>query len=156
MTTAKDTMTQLEELWENAEPGPFEEDDTIIVRHADGGDYSIRAKAGYSADMDHIRVIERAKPKAPEWEAVVASCVRSESHKREVYFRTWHGEWESETWGVGADELVDPVPLVEMPSREDLLAAFEEGWDAWRSDEECMKGADTHRADAVLRLLERR
>lgn len=156
MTIANDIVTQLEELWKNAEPGPFGEGDTIIIRHAAGGDYSIRAKAGYSDDVEHIRVIERAKPKAPGWEAVVASHLHSDDHKREVYFRTTHGGWESETRLTYADELVDPVPLVEMPSREDLLAAFEEGWQAWRSDETCMKGADSHRADAVLRLLERR
>lgn len=156
MTTANDIVTQLEELWENAEPGPFGEDDTIIVRHADGGDYNIRAKAGYSADMEHIRTLERAKPKPPEWEAVAASHALSECHKREVYFRSVYGGWVSESWVAEDDDLVDPVPLVEMPSREDLLAAFEEGWQAWRGDEMCMNGADSHRADAVLELLKRR
>lgn len=100
-----------------------------------------------------------AKPKAPEWEAVVASRIDGlgeHIEAREVYYLTDSGRWESETYFADADELVDPVPLVELPEREEILAALREGWDAWGHDEEALGGADGHRADAVLKLLKRR
>ena len=122
MTTATDILTQLEELWEAAEPGPFRQGDTIIV-HRHNGEYGIRPRAGYDSEgakFSHVRVLERAKPKRHEWEAVVASYVHSESHQREVYFRIEGGAWESNTHVALDDELVDPVPLVELPERDVL------------------------------------
>lgn len=133
MTTATDILTQLEELWEAAEPGPFRQGDTIIV-HRHNGEYGIRPRAGYDSEgakFSHVRVLERAKPKRPEWEAVVASYVHSESHQREVYFRIEDGAWESNTHVALDDELVDPVPLVELPTEEELLAAVVEGMEGW-------------------------
>ena len=156
MTIASDTLARLEELWKNAESVQPQAGDAYIRR-------AVRDEISYEVGVAErpilsreYRILERAKPKAPEWEAVVASGLQYETHKREVYFRTTYGAWESESGIIAAGDLVDPVPLVEMPSREGLLAAFEEGWQAWRGDEMCMNGADSHRADAVLRLLERR
>jgi len=124
MSTATDILARLEELWESAEPGPTREGDAIIFRYGEG-DFKIEPCAGMAWDSrDHVRTLERAKPKAPEWEAVVASYLHSDDHKREVYFRTTHGGWESETRLTYADELVDPVPLVEMPEREALVGAI--------------------------------
>ena len=149
MTTATDILTQLEELWEGAEPGPFEAEDAIILKYADGT-YAFRSRAGYRDETERIRVIERAKPRAPEWEAVVASYVWSESHRREVYFRIEGGAWESNTHVALDDELVDPVPLVEMPEREALADALEKpyyaqgGW-SWPGSYPLV--------DAVLELL---
>ena len=147
MTTATDTLAQLEELWETAEPGPFRQGDTIII-HRHNGEYGIRPRAGYDSEgakFGHIRVLERAKPKRPEWEAVVASYVHSESHQREVYFRI-EGALESNTHVALDDELVDPVPLVELPERSDLHELFRrQCLDGW-------PGAGVL-ADAVLELL---
>ena len=111
MTTATDTLAQLEELWESAEPGPFRQGDTIII-HRPNGEYGIRPRAGYDsagAKFRHVRVLERAKSKRPEWEAVEASYVHSESHQREVYFRIERA-WESNPHVALYAELVAPVP----------------------------------------------
>ena len=156
MTTASDTLAQLEELWESAESAQPQVGDAYIRRAVrDEISYEVGVAERPILSRDY-RILERAKPKAPEWEAVVASGLHYETHKREVYFRNTYGVWESESGIIAADDLVDPVPLVEMPSREDLLAAFEEAWDAWMRDEEALGGADGHRSDAVLKLLERR
>lgn len=148
MTTATDTLAQLEELWESAEPGPFEQGDTLII-HRHDGEYGIRPRAGYDSEgakFGHIRVLERAKPKAPEWEAVVASYIHDEEHVRNVFARTEHGGWESHDYYLTADQLVDPVPLVELPEREEVLRAVVEGMKDW-----AFLGGDV--ADAVLELL---
>lgn len=148
MTTATDILTQLEELWEAAEPGPFRQGDTIIV-HRHNGEYGIRPRAGYDSEgakFSHVRVLERAKPKRPEWEAVVASYVHDEEHVRNVFARTEHGGWESHDYYLTADQLVDPVPLVELPEREEVLRAVVEGMKDW-----AFLGGDV--ADAVLELL---
>ena len=122
MTTATDIQKQLEEAWESAEPGPFGADDAIIIQRP-SGEYSVRPHAGYDsegAEVSRIRVLERAKPKAPEWEAVVASYIHDEEHLREAFVRTASGSWESPTRYLLPDELVDPVPLVELPERDVL------------------------------------
>lgn len=159
MTTASDTMTQLEELWESAEIAQPEAGDAYIRR-------AVRDEISYEVGVAErpilardYRVLERAKPKAPEWEAVVASRIDGlgkHIETREVYYLTDGGRWESETYFADADEFVDPVPLVELPERKDLLAAFKEGWGTWMHDEEALGDADGHRADAVLKLLKRR
>ena len=149
MTTATDILTQLEELWEGAEPGPFEADDSIIISHTDGT-FTVRERAGYDGESDSHRAIERAKPKAPEWEAVVASHIEDEEHRRQVFARNDWGKWESATQYATTDELVDPVPLVEMPEREALADALEKpyyaqgGW-SWPGSYPLV--------DAVLELL---
>ena len=127
MTTATDIQKQLEEAWESAEPGPFGADDAIIIQRP-SGEYSVRPHAGYDsegAEVSRIRVLERAKPKAPEWEAVVASYIHDEEHLREAFVRTASGSWESPTRYLLPDELVDPVPLVDLPERGALVEALE-------------------------------
>lgn len=148
MTTATEILTELKELWETAEPGPFGVGDTLIIQYS-GGEYAVHPSVGYDSEgatVDHIRVLERAEPKAPEWEAVVASYVWSGDHRREVYHRIEDGAWESNTHIALDDELVDPVPLVELPERSDLHELFRRqclgGW----------PGAGVL-ADAVLELL---
>ena len=155
MSNVNDILDQLQKEWDRAEEAPFEERDSVIVKTGLSS-YSIRREAGYSSEgetIPHVRVIERAKPKAPEWEAVVASYVHSELHQREVYFRIEDGAWESNTHIALDDELVDPVPLVEMPGREELEEALVRGYDAWAQDLESEGGADPHRIDALLELL---
>ena len=149
MTTATDILTELKELWEGAEPAPYGADDAIIIQYATG-EYSVRRRAGYDSEgvkLDHVRILERAKPKAPEWEAVVASYTEDEEHRRQVFTRNDWGKWESTHWYTEADELVDPVPLVELPEREALARAI-----AGSIDEE---PGNFHLipADAVLELL---
>lgn len=155
MTTATDILSRLEELWENAEPGPFEAEDAVILRYTDGT-YAFRPRAGYDGEKEAIRALGRAKPKAPEWEAVVASYIGDEEHKREVFFRTPRGSWESVTRYVDDPDLVDPVPLVELPEREELADAIVRGWTARRMGEGSPSPRGSHEADAVLELLKRR
>ena len=154
MTTANDTLAQLEELWESAESAQPQVGDAYIRRAVrDEISYEVGVAERPILSRDY-RVLERAKPERPR--AVVATTVLDPAGRREVYTESPHGHWESPYCRMEPDELVDPVPLVEMPSREDLLAAFEEAWDAWMRDEEALGGADGHRADAVLELLEGR
>ena len=151
MTTATDILTQLEELWEAAEPGPFEQGDTIII-HRHNGEYGIRPRAGYDSEderLGHIRILERAKPKRPEWEAVVASNIADKEHLRDVFVRTEAGNWESPMHFLHADELVDPVPLVELPERMELREKF---LDLWADNGGEWPGSYAL-ADAVLELL---
>ena len=151
MTTATDILTQLEELLESAEPGPFRQGDTIIV-HRHNGEYGIRPRAGYDSEgakFSHVRVLERAKPKRPEWEAVVASNIADKEHVRDVFVRTEAGNWESPTYLLHADELVDPVPLVELPERVELR---EKLLDLWADNGGEWPGSYAL-ADAVLELL---
>ena len=146
-----DILTQLEELWEAAEPGPFRQGDTIIV-HRHNGEYGIRPRAGYDSEgakFSHVRVLERAKPKRPEWEAVVASNIADKEHVRDVFVRTEAGNWESPTYLLHADELVDPVPLVELPERVELR---EKLLDLWADNGGEWPGSYAL-ADAVLELL---
>ena len=149
MTTANDIQAQLNELWESAEPGPFGVDDAIIFKYADGT-YAFRPRAGYDDEKDYARVVERAKPKAPEWEAVVASYIHDEEHRRQVFARAGNDCWESPDYYLLDGELVDPVPLVEMPEREALADALEKpyyaqgGW-SWPGSSPLV--------DAVLELL---
>lgn len=148
MSTATDILARLEELWESAEPGPTREGDAIIFRYGEG-DFKIEPCAGMARDSrDHVRTLERAKPKAPEWEAVVASYIEDEENRRQVFAKTPAGNWESHTRYVHADELVDPVPLVEMPEREALVGAIRSASPTvWPLEGGAL-------ADAVLELLE--
>ena len=151
MTTATDIQKQLEEAWESAEPGPFGADDAIIIQRP-SGEYSVRPHAGYDsegAEVSRIRVLERAKPKRPEWEAVVASNIADKEHVRDVFVRTEAGDWESPTYLLHADELVDPVPLVELPERVELR---EKLLDLWADNGGEWPGSYAL-ADAVLELL---
>ena len=150
MTTATDILTQLEEAWENAERATPQEGDTYISYNATGdGTYTVGV-AQWALDSERFRVLARAKPKAPEWEAVVASHIEDEEHRRQVFARNDWGKWESATQYATTDELVDPVPLVEMPEREALADALEKpyyaqgGW-SWPGSYPLV--------DAVLELL---
>ena len=151
MTAATDIQKQLEEAWESAEPGPFGADDAIIIQRP-SGEYSVRPRAGYDSEgvtLDYIRILERAKPKAPEWEAVVASNIADREHVRDVFVRTEAGNWESPMYYLTADELVDPAPLVELPERVELR---EKLLDLWADNGGEWPGSCAL-ADAVLELL---
>ena len=80
----------------------------------------------------------------------MASHIEDEEHRRQVFARNDWGEWESATQYATTDELVDPVPLVEMPEREALADALEKpyyaqgGW-SWPGSYPLV--------DAVLELL---
>lgn len=123
MTT--DIQRQLEEAWENAERIAPQEGDTYINKTRDST-YSVGV-ARWGLDPETCRVLERAEPKAPAWEAVVASNLHDADHARDVFVRTESGNWESPTYShfLSADELVDPVPLTEVPDRGALIEALE-------------------------------
>lgn len=148
MTTASDTLAQLEELWESAEKAQPEAGDAYIRRAVrDEISYEVGVAERPILSRDY-RVIERAKPKPPEWEAVVASYIEDEENRRQVFAKTPGGNWESYTRYVHADELVDPVPLVEMPEREALVGAIRSASPTvWPLEGGAL-------ADAVLELLE--
>lgn len=122
MTTATDIQAQLEGLWESAEPGPFGRDDAIILKYADGT-YAFRPRAGYDDEKDSARVVERAKPKRPQY--VAASMLYTDDvTRREPFIEREDGRWESPTALGPAGDLIDPVPLVEMPEREEVREAL--------------------------------
>lgn len=153
MTTAAEARAQLKELWDNAEQAAPQEGDAFIAYFGEGEtQYSIGV-ARWELDPARYRILERAKPKAPEWEAVVASCIWDEEHHRQAFIRDGQDTWMSADWSIGADDLVDPVPLVAMPSREEIKEALADAWNAWKEDADTEGGADPHRIDALLKLL---
>ena len=155
MSNVNDILDQLQKEWDRAEEIPFEERDSVIVKTGLSS-YSIRREAGYNSEgeaIPHVRVLERAKPRTPEWEAVVASDIEDVGHRRQVFARNEWGKWESAHWIASDGELVDPVPLVEMPSREEIKKALVDAWGAWTADVDAEGGADPHRIDALLELL---
>ena len=150
MTNLTQAQAQLKELWDNAEQAAPQEGDAFIAYFGEGEtQYSIGV-ARWELNPARYRILERAKPKAPEREAVVASHIEDEEHRRQVFARNDWGEWESATQYATTDELVDPVPLVEMPEREALADALEKpyyaqgGW-SWPGSYPLV--------DAVLELL---
>lgn len=148
MTTMNDILTELDELWDDAERGTPAPGD-IVIEKSRGTGYAVFDWLGSTIPRPHdrIRVLGRAKPKAPEWQAVVASFVTDADHEREVYFLTSNGVWESDTHAAYSDELVDPVPLVEMPSHRELMATIKDALGVSR-------GLDSDiAAGAVLELL---
>lgn len=149
MSTAADIQTQLEEAWEGAEQAAPQEGDTYIQRvERDTVTYMVGV-AEYPIAEGRHRILERAKPKAPEWEAVVASYLMSASDKREVYYHRVDDFWESETFVSEGDDLVDPVPLVEMPDEDTLASVL---LDVYLDEEDGWPGSQSL-ADAVLELL---
>lgn len=150
MTTATDIQAQLEGLWESAEPGPFGRDDAIILKYADGT-YAFRPRAGYDDEKDSARVVERAKPKRPQY-VVAGMLYAGDDDRREPFIEREDGYWESAAAYGPAGDLIDPVPLVEMPSREEVLEALEAGRAAWRMSSSPID-LDDFRVDAVLELL---
>jgi len=149
MTAAGDTLAHLEGLWENAERTQPQTGDTYIRR-------AVRDEISYEVGVAErpilardYRVIERAKPKRPEWEAVVASNIMNPGHPRAVYVRMPGrvNDWEAPTRYANCDDLVDPVPLVEMPERDVL-------WRTIRRASGAIGVAEAEAVtDAVLELL---
>lgn len=152
MTTATDIQKQLAEAWESAEVGEAKANDLVIV--FSGNIYSVGTAADLNQDgVSPVRILERAKPKAPEWEAVVASNLYDAEHVREVFVRTESGNWEAPTYYLTADELVDPVPLVELPERDALVDAINRGEFVRRAGHKGPAPRGHHEAEAVLELL---
>lgn len=123
MNNATDILTQLEELWESAESTQPQAGDAYIRR-------AVRDEISYEVGVAErpilardYRVIERAKPKFKP-RAVMASSVRDPEHRREVFIERPAGNWESHLRYAESDELVGPVEMVELPSREELGEAL--------------------------------
>lgn len=151
MTSLTEAQAQLKELWDNAEQEAPQEGDAFIAYFGEGeAQYSIGV-ARWELNPARYRILERAKPKAKP-RVVMASWVR-DPDKREAYTLQPDGEWESLTYAVEADDLVDPVPLVEMPSREEIKKALADARNAWMEDTDAEGGADPRRIDALLKLL---
>ena len=157
MSNATDIQKQLEEAWDGAEIGRPEAHDLVIV--LSNNVYSLgTAIALARAGVSPARILARAPTRAPKRLAIVASATYLDADEREVFVpsETFPGEWESAQRVAVADHLVDPVPLVELPSRGELLEALERAWDTWLHDDDAEGGANPQRVDAVLELLEGR
>ena len=146
MSNATEIRAQLAEAWESAERVAPQKGDTYIHKSPADGSYSV-GTAKWKLRPDVYRILKHAKPE-PKHEAVVASCIKDEENRRQVFAKTPGGNWESYTRYVHADELVDPVPLVEMPEREALVGAIRSASPTvWPLEGGAL-------ADAVLELLE--
>lgn len=123
MSIADDIQAQLEELWENADPGPFKEGDAVIINRFGRADFEVRHRVGHDGENLNTRVLERARPEPKAPQVVMAGCVHDES-VREAFMPiedgSYRGWWESSKHVVPAGELVDPVPLVELPDHDVL------------------------------------
>lgn len=127
----KDWLEDLEAAYEEAEGSAPRVGDIIILPNGSGG-YIIRpaveADRGEYEAWD-IRILKRAPAPAPELQAVVASSTHYLD--RQVFsLDPGDGLWHANGHGwVSADYLVDPVPLVELPAREELEDTLAKVWD---------------------------
>lgn len=147
MSNASNLLDNLAQAWEDAIREAPQAGDTFIYKSPTDGYYNV-GMARWSLRPDQYRILERAPKPEPKPRVVMASWVLAPDH-REPYTLQDAGEWESLTYAVEADDLVDPVEMVEMPSFRELgeaLAApyFERGSE-W-------PGTDTL-VGAVLELL---
>lgn len=158
-TAEKNWLEDLEAVYETAVGATPDVGDTAIIPNGAGG-YVVRPAVQWDVDapLPELRILKRAPKPKPKPFAIVASATYLGADEREVFVpsETFPGEWESAQRVAVADHLVDPVPLVELPSREELIAALKRGYDAWEADDHALGAANDHRADAVLELLEGR
>lgn len=150
MSNATDIQKQLEEAWDGAEIGRPEAHDLVIILSNNA--YSL----GTAIDLDRdgaypVRILERAPKPKPKPFAIVASATYLDADEREVFVpsRTFPGDWESAQRVAVADHLVDPVPLVELPSHQELARAILQVG----IDHEFEWPESDTLADAVLELL---
>lgn len=140
----------MQKMWDEAEVGVPREGDTIIGRFPSDNLFVIVAACDYERANEDTRIVERALQPEPKPRAVMARSMDEDS-TREVYTERMDGRWESYYYIVEADDLVDPVEMVEMPDYPELTNALIRvpsehgtGWE-W-------PGA-TPLADAVIELL---
>lgn len=152
MSNTTDIQKQLEEAWDGAEIGRPEAHDLVII--LSNNVYSL----GTAVDLDRdgaypVRILKRA-PK-PKPFAIVASATYLDADEREVFIpsETFPGDWESAQRVAVADHLVDPVPLVELPSHQELADAIYRGIIRRRSGALGPRDHGEYEADAVLELL---
>ena len=124
-----DWLGDLKAAYEEAEDSAPRVGDIVILPNGSGG-YIIRpaveADRGEYEAWD-IRILKRAPKPEPKPFAVVASKVATPG-KREVFMPTGltNAEWESPTTVASSGELVDPVPLVEVPDIDAVREALEQ------------------------------
>lgn len=154
MSNATDIQKQLEEAWDGAEIGRPEAYDLVII--LSNNVYSL----GTAIDLDRdgvypVRILERAPKPKPKPFAIVASATYLGADEREVFVpsETFPGEWESAQRMAVADHLVDPVPLVELPSHQELADAIYRGVIQRRFGTLGPRDHGEYEADAVLELL---
>lgn len=158
MSEEKNWLEDLEAVYETAVGATPDVGDTVIIPNGAGG-YTVRPANQWDVDapLQELRILKRAPKPVRKLQAVVAgNDYGLDPELREVYVLQQSGEWESEIYLIDADQLVDPVPLVELPSRGELLEALERAWDTWLADDDEEGGANPQRIDAVLELLEGR
>lgn len=148
MSTASILLDDLAQAWEDALREAPQEGDTFIYKSPIDGFYNV-GTARRALRPDQYRILERAPKPKPEPQVVMASWTH-DLDLREAYTLQPDGEWESIKYAVEPGDLVDPVPLVELPDRQALTDAIlgvfhRDGRYSW-------PGA-TPLADAVLELL---
>lgn len=122
------SLKDLEDAWDAAEVGDPEEGDLIIQdRRGQEGGFDILPAAKTMKLNSSYRILERAPKPEPRPRAVLArALVRDwpgdDEHPSdlEVFVETPYETWESLTYDVLADDLVDPVEMVPMPEEADL------------------------------------
>lgn len=129
----KDWLEDMAREWREAEVGEVREGDTVIVNSSGSGtgNYTVRPAhdvdlpGGSQAGNPNIRILQRApEPERPE--VVVASSIFDPTHERQLWFREPMAGWfnREEDCLLYDGELVDPVQLVELPSREEVIDAL--------------------------------
>lgn len=151
MTDKKNWLEDLEQAWSNAEVGTARVGDLLIdkMKSFEDGYLISTAVRDQGATLPNLRILERAPKPEPRQRAIVARFIDDRYHEREIFQpdSLVRDRWVSGSWWILADDLVDPVELVEMPDREDLLGAVLDG----------MTGhsfSSTDIVNAVLELLE--
>lgn len=158
-TEEKNWLAIIEAVYEGAEVGNCAEGDTIILPSGGEG-YIVRTAVGWDSDAPEgwgIRILKRAPE--PELQAVMAGyiaddCFNVDPAVRHVWTSRGGGYWESIVDFVRSDELVDPAPLVELPSHEELARAVYGGVIQRRLGTLGPRDHGEYEADAVLELLE--
>lgn len=154
-----DWLGDLKAAYEEAEDSAPRVGDTLILPNGSGGYIicpAVEADRGEYEAWD-IRILKRAPKPKPVPQAVMAGYVADEHFDidpavRHVWANRGGDYWESIVDFTHADQLVDPVPLVELPSHEELARAFLQVG----IDHEFKWPESDTLADAVLELLEGR
>lgn len=131
-TNTPDYQATLAGWWETAEQGAAKAGDTVIVFNDDAQPgfevYTIGKDQPMS--VSHLRILSRATPPTPAWHDAVAVMAHTEGDDiRRAFVPLYDhatgddriGQWADWTEAYDADDLIEPVPLIEARVTDEMI-----------------------------------